>query len=140
MEKIDKTLVFTGSIVVAPAEDISGVWVGHCLDFDVISQGNDPHEAIEAVIEAVAMTVMDDLQAGLDPCERRAPDEYWVRLAKVLRHGEQVRLSDVRGDRKLVIATQATFVFERKLKQNNNDFSQFNLPPETARINQQVAA
>jgi hypothetical protein len=140
MEKFDKTLVLTGSIVVAPAEDISGVWVGHCLDFDVISQGSDPHEAIEAVIEAVAVTVLDDLQAGLDPCDRRAPEEYWVDLAKVLKHGEQVRLSDVKGDCKLVIATQATFVFERKLKQNNDGFSQFNLPPETARINPQMAA
>ncbi|HET7502088.1 MAG TPA: hypothetical protein VFK02_13820 [Kofleriaceae bacterium] len=140
MEKCDKTLVLTGSIVVAPAEDIAGLWVGHCLDFDVISQGSGPHEAIEAVIEAVAMTVLDDLHAGLDPCDRRAPDEYWGRLANVLKHGEQVRLADVKSDCKLVIATQATFVFERKLKQNDDGFSQFNLPPETARINHQVAA
>lgn len=139
MEKVDKTLVFTSSLIVAPAEDIVGVWVGHCLDFDVISQGSDPHEAIEAVIEAVAMTVMDDLRAGVDPCDRRAPEEYWVRLAKVLRSGEQVRLSDLKGDSKVVIATQTTFVFER-LMRLSDDFSQFNLPPDTARINQQMAA
>lgn len=139
MEKLDKTLVLTGSIVVAPAEDIAGVWVGHCLDFDVISQGSDPQEAIEAVIEAVAMTVLDDLDAGLDPRERRAPDEDWARLAKVLKHGDLVKLSDVKGDRELIIATQATFIFERLMRQNDG-FKQFNLPPDTARINHQAAA
>lgn len=140
MEKVDKALVFTGSIVVEPAEDISGVWVGHCLDFDVISQGSDPREAIEAVIEAVAMTLLDDLQNNLDPRDRRAPDEFWVRLAKILKNGEEVKLADVKSDHRVLIATQATFVFERLVNQNSDGFSQFNLPPDTARINQQSAA
>ncbi|HEX3479295.1 MAG TPA: hypothetical protein VHT91_29930 [Kofleriaceae bacterium] len=141
MEKFDKTLVLTGSIVVAPAEDIAGVWVGHCLDFDIISQGDNPNEAIEAVIEAVAMAILDDLQAGLDPCDRpRAPDEDWVRLAKVLKHGQQVKLSDVKADHKMVLATLARFVFEPRAKHDHDGFDQFNVPPETAHVNHQWAA
>jgi predicted RNase H-like HicB family nuclease len=90
MLKVDKTLVFASWIVVEPAEDIPGVWVGHCLDFDVISQGDSPHDAIDSVNEAIAMTVVDDLHHGLDPNERRAPAEFWDRLVHILKHGDQV--------------------------------------------------
>lgn len=139
MLKVDKTLVFASWIVVEPAEDIPGVWVGHCLDFDVISQGDSPHDAIDSVNEAVAMTVVDDLHHGLDPSERRAPAEFWDRLAYVLRHGDQVKLSEVTADRKIVLATQVTLVLER-LQQNSAEFNQFNVPPATAHVDPQAHA
>lgn len=141
MLKVDKTLVFTSWMVVEPAEDIPGIWVGHCLDFDVISQGDNPQKAIDSVTEAVAMTVVDDLQNGLDPNERRAPAEFWDRLAHVLKHGEQVKISELKGDSKFVLAAQVTLVLERKLRQNSaEDFSQFNVPPATAHVDQQLCA
>ena len=87
---LDKMLVFTSWMVVEPAEDMPGVWVAHCLDFDVISQGDSLQLAIDSVTEAVAMTVVDDLQNGLEPNDRRAPAEYWEHLARVLKHGTQV--------------------------------------------------
>jgi len=141
MLKVDKTLVFASWIIVEPAEDIPGVWVAHCLEFDVISQGENPHHAIDSVTEAVAMTVVDDLHNGLDPNERRAPAEYWDRLAQVLKHGSQVSLSEVTGDANVVLATQVTLVFERRLQQNSAEaFSQFNVPPTTAHVNPQARA
>ncbi|HUC00407.1 MAG TPA: hypothetical protein VMS11_11325 [Solirubrobacterales bacterium] len=141
MEKLDKSLVFTSSIVVAPAEDIAGMWVGHCLNFDVISQGSNPNEAFEAVIEAVAMAVLDDLDAGLDPRERpSAPAEDWALLVDAMKHGQKVRLSDVKADsRNVVLATQATFVFEHPM-QDHDGFKPFTMPSDTALINQQAAA
>lgn len=140
MPNVDKTLVFTSWVVVEPAEDIPGLWVGHCLDLDVISQGNDPHDAIESVTEAITMTVMDDLHHGLDPTGRRAPAEFWERLAHVLKHGHQVKLSEVTGERKIVLVTQVTLVLERLQQDSTEDFSKFNVPPATAHINSMASA
>lgn len=143
MLKVDKTLVFASWVVVEPAEDIPGLWVSHCLDFDVVAQGESAQQAIEAVSEAVAMTVLDDVTHGLDPNERRAPPEYWEQLAHVLKHGQQVKLSEVTG--KVTLATQVTLVLERLVEHNNDraapsDFSQFNVPPATAHVDHICAA
>lgn len=140
MPKGDKTLVFTSWIVIEPAEDIPGMWVGHCLDFDVMSQGDTPHDVIESVTEAITMTVEDDLHNGLDPSERRAPDEFWDRLAHLLKHGKQVKLSEVTGERKVVFATQVTLVLERQPQDSAEDFSKFNVPPATAHVDLQASA
>lgn len=134
------TLVFTSWVMVEPAVDIPGVWVGHSLDFDVISQGNSPQNAIEAVTEAVAMTIIDDVQHQLDPGERRAPSEFWDRLAQVLKHGERVKISELSGTRKVVAATELTLVLERIRNNNAEDFSRFNVPPATALVDQMCAA
>lgn len=136
MLKIDKTLVFASWIFVEPAEDIPGLWVAHCLDFDVISQGDNPAHAIESVTEAVAMTLLDDLHHDLDPNERRAPAEFWDQLAHVLKHGNQVKISEV-VDKvgKAKIATQVTLVVERLVRPSNGpDFSQFHVPPATIHV------
>jgi hypothetical protein len=88
--------------------------------------------------EAVAMTVVDDLQNSLDPNDRRAPAEFWDRLAHVLKHGSPVRISDVTPGGKLVLATQMTLVLERA-QQSADDFSQFNVPPAMGHIEPQRA-
>lgn len=133
MLKVDKTLVFASWVFVEPAEDIPGLWVAHCLDFDVISQGESPKSAVDSVTEAVAMTVVDDLENGLDPNDRRAPAEFWDQLAHVLRHGNQVKLTEVGGMGKAKIATQVTLVLERMVHDGTN-FQQFNVPPATAHV------
>jgi predicted RNase H-like HicB family nuclease len=80
-------------IVIHPAEDVPGQWVSHCLEFDVISQGNDARHALEMVSEAIELTVLDDLAIGRDPRDRRAPqedwDEMWGRLQSL--HGRPLR-------------------------------------------------
>jgi predicted RNase H-like HicB family nuclease len=138
MLKADKRLVFASWIVVEPAEDIPGLWVSHCLDFDVISQGETPQDAIDAVTEAVAMTVVDDLHSDLDPSERRAPAEFWDRLVHILKHGDQVKLSEFKG--KAFLATQVTLVLERLAATTAADFSQFNVPAAMAHVDFSRAA
>lgn len=83
------------SVLVTPATDQPGAWVAHCLNLDVVSQGDSIEHALEMVREAVVMAVNDDLEAGLDPLERApAPDEYWGVFDHVHRMGcpvDQVR-------------------------------------------------
>jgi hypothetical protein len=92
------------------------------------------------VTEAITMTVMDDLHNGLDPNERRAPAEFWDRLAHVLKYGNQVKLSEVTGERKIVLVTQVTLVLERLQQDSAGDFSKFNVPPATAHIDPVASA
>lgn len=54
-------------------------WAAHCLDFDIVSQGDGPLDAFLDVYEALTVWLEDDLVRGFDPTERRpAPSEYWV--------------------------------------------------------------
>jgi predicted RNase H-like HicB family nuclease len=138
--RIEDTLVLTGWVMVEPAEDIPGLWVAHCLDLDVISQGDSPSEAVESVREAMEMTVLDDLNSGLNPSERgRAPEEFWARLAHVLKHGSEVKIADVSGP--ALLAIQMTLVFERVRHDHRDDYnSTMFVPPATARVDQPCAA
>jgi predicted RNase H-like HicB family nuclease len=141
MQKDDKTLVFASWVIVEPAEDIPGVWVAHWLELDVISQSDSPQDAIASITEAVAMTVVDDLKNGIDSDERRAPPEFWARLAHVIKHGSEVKISEVKGDSKFVLAAQVTLILERQAPHDSVEpFSQFNLAPEMARADQQSCA
>lgn len=134
----DKTQVFTSWVVVTPAEDIVGVWVAHALEFDIISQGSSPVQALESVTEAVAMAVADDLNSGLDPRDRRAPGEYWERLVHVLKNGTPVNFAEVR--RPATIVKQVTLAFERvSVADHPVDLDQLvQLTPDTAGL--QLAA
>lgn len=48
------------NIKIFEAPDIPGVWVAHCVNYDVISQGNSPVHAFEMVIEALQM-ILDEI-------------------------------------------------------------------------------
>jgi predicted RNase H-like HicB family nuclease len=56
-------------IHVTPSE-ISGQWVSHCLNFDVVSQGDSPEHAYQMALEATELVVLDDLAHGLNPFDR----------------------------------------------------------------------
>ncbi|MBS2028705.1 MAG: hypothetical protein JST54_12460 [Deltaproteobacteria bacterium] len=71
-------------VTVRPSEDVPGQWVAHCLNIDVVSQGNSLAHAFEMIMEASLQTVMDDVAAGRDPDERRAPQEFWTDLWKTM--------------------------------------------------------
>ena len=60
--------------------DVPGQWTSHCLDLDIVSQGNDPAHALAMLEEAVTLCVLNDLLDGLDPRQVRAqaPDESWT--------------------------------------------------------------
>lgn len=73
------------------AEDLPGQWVAHCLDLDVVTQGDGASHAIQMLAEAVAMTIEHARAAGRDPFTgRRAPQESWDELYDLLEHGERV--------------------------------------------------
>ena len=73
-------------LTVRRAPDLPGQWLAHCLDLDVMTQGNSLAHAIEMAREAVRMVIEDDLDAGRDPLDRRAPEEDWTELYAVLDH------------------------------------------------------
>lgn len=77
--------------VIRPAKDVRGQWVAHCLDLDVVTQGNSLRHALEMAHEAAQSTILDDLNAGEDPLDRRAPREFWDEMWKQLMPKSQVR-------------------------------------------------
>lgn len=90
---------------VHPAEDIDGEWVAHCLDLDVVSQGNSLKNAFDMVIEATLMVVCDDLNAGRDPLERRAPKKFWDPMWAIVQKGNKLErnaLAEGKVDQKTV--------------------------------------
>jgi predicted RNase H-like HicB family nuclease len=80
-------------VVVKRAPDLPGWWIAHCLDIDVLSQGDSLQDALESIPEAVRIAVVDDLQMGREPLRRRAPDEYWAELAEIQRQGNPLFLT-----------------------------------------------
>ncbi|NOU33335.1 MAG: hypothetical protein HOO96_36015 [Polyangiaceae bacterium] len=63
--------------MVREAPDLPGQWVAHCLDFDVISQGNSPTHAFQMIAEAANMFALHELNAGREPMGSAAPDASW---------------------------------------------------------------
>lgn len=91
-------------VVVRPAPDLPKTWVAHCLDLDVISQGDSPLHAIDSVFEAVRMTVDSDLERGADPFARRAPEENWTDLWSIVRRGDRTPTLSAARQRHLLAA------------------------------------
>src|SRR5882724_3261643 len=85
--------VFNLWVVVRPAEDLPDQWVAHCLDLDVVSQGNTFQQAMEMVFEASSMIVADDIVAGRDPSSRRAPENFWEELIAIVTTGQSFSFS-----------------------------------------------
>ncbi len=67
--------------------DAPGQWTAHCLELDVVTQGESVAHALRMLSEACTMTLACDLEAGRDPFERRAPESYWVELYRVVCKG-----------------------------------------------------
>jgi len=72
------------------AKDVPGEWVGHCLDLDVVTQGTSLQHAMRMLGDACYMTVCDDVQAGRDPQDRRAPQPFWDCMFNMVAHGRTV--------------------------------------------------
>ena len=67
---------------VYPATDLPGVWVGHCLDLDLVTQGPSENDALLALREAIDLVYEWDKENGLDPllCRKPAPQEEWLKF------------------------------------------------------------
>ena len=73
-----------------PSDDVPGDWEAHCLEFDLISQGQSLIEALELCLESAAIHVRESLREQRDPYATRAPDEFWDLRNKVLDGGEKL--------------------------------------------------
>lgn len=76
-------MTVTLSVLLFPPEDLPSVWLAHCLEIDVITQGNSVPHAIEMLLEAVEMTWNADVVHHLNPFRRRAPEEEWALFRKL---------------------------------------------------------
>ena len=54
-------------VLVTRSCDLPGQWVGHCLNLDVVSQGDSIEHAFQMVQEAVQFLVEEDVQAVKKP-------------------------------------------------------------------------
>lgn len=72
-------------VLATPAPDLPGKWNAHCLDLDIVTQGESLQHAFQMANEAVLLAVGDDIVNGLDPRGRkRAPQEDWDLLHRVV--------------------------------------------------------
>ena len=74
--EFDVTLPF--HVLVYPAPDIEGQWIAHCLELDMIAQG-DSNEDARAVLDDQFRVLLEyNLEHGLVPIQvRPAPPEIW---------------------------------------------------------------
>lgn len=76
------------SVIVTPSE-VKGQWVAHCLNIDLVTQGDSVQHAFAMALESVRTVVADDLKQGLDPLDRKeAPEECWKLMNETVRHGQ----------------------------------------------------
>jgi len=87
-------------VIARPSKDVEGQWVGHCLEFDVVSQGDSLDHAIRRVLDATTMVVADDLHKHRDPRQRRAPEDYFETLSRVISSGQKVPLDLALADKR----------------------------------------
>lgn len=79
--------------VIIPAPDIPGVLISHCLNYDVMSQGDSIKDAVDMLKEAVDIALTSD--GGLHTLEEYlAPKECWVGEIFLYDNGE-VRIPDL---------------------------------------------
>jgi hypothetical protein len=113
--KVPKEMKFADDlwVVLKPAPDITGMWVSHCLDLDLMSQGDSPDHAFKMMIEALSLTIAEDLIAGLDPKRRGAqtPAEDWEEQARVARDGHRVEFAQLKNE-KAIVAVNLKFALE----------------------------
>lgn len=77
-QRIEMSLDVPLRVVVFPSPDIPGQWVGHCLELDLVSQGDSEIHALEMVRAAVSGLYEYNVRHGLLPLQvRPAPPEVW---------------------------------------------------------------
>lgn len=108
-------------IVLRRSAELQGVWVAHCLDFDVISQGSSFDLALQMVFEAIMMTAIDDLRRGVEPRERSAPPEYWDEMWAIVADPQAGRgaLPDPGADLERVSLAVVTVEMELQVRRSD---------------------
>lgn len=116
MQRMDER-IFNVWVIARPAPDVPGQWIAHCLDFDVVSQGDTLDHALRMVHEAAVMVALDDLNKGRDPLARRAPADLFGELYGLFERGQKLSFQELQaaeaGKRIVAFATQFELRFER---------------------------
>lgn len=114
-------------VVFKPAEDIAGHWVGHCLSLDVVTSGTSLAHAMGMLVDAVGMTLEEDLDQGRDPHARKAPQNFWDDLSRIIKEGRPVTMGEVLSPRKnehwKALAQQIMFRLDRSRQVEGQEFS-----------------
>lgn len=121
-------------IIFRPAADIPGQWVAHNLDLDVVTQGDSLTHAILMAQEATEMVLVDDIAAGRDLMDRRAPGKHWDDMWKTIRGKDSVPLRGnlaaemkKRGDLKWLVG-QFSFAVEATTAKKKRRSAQVEMP------------
>lgn len=87
-EEEERLAETTLTVLVTPATELPGQWVAHCLNIDLVTQGDSVQHAFAMAREAILMVVRDDIEHGRDPLQRKeAPAECWAPLMMIHKHG-----------------------------------------------------
>ena len=106
-------VAFSGWVYISRAESVPGEWIAHCLDFDIVTQGSSPQQALAMAREAVEMCIADDLNSGLNPFERRADPEDWAPLYRLFEHHAAIPVDTMDRTTFNEFAVQMTFELVR---------------------------
>ena len=75
--QFDVTVPF--HVLVYPAPDVEGQWIAHCLELDMIVQGDSDEHARTVLLDQFQVLLEYNLQHGLVPIQiRPAPTEVWT--------------------------------------------------------------
>jgi predicted RNase H-like HicB family nuclease len=80
-----------------PSEDIAGQWIVHCLELDVVTQGDSAENAVQMLDDALNILAYENMKDGRPPFEfRSAPPEDW----ELYRRAEPIgtHLLRIKGD------------------------------------------
>jgi predicted RNase H-like HicB family nuclease len=79
------------SVLFKTDPELPGQWVAHCLNWDLVTQGNSLEHATKMIVEAIALTIEEDHAARLDPSQRAsAPEEFWLEFRSILDKGDRL--------------------------------------------------
>lgn len=80
-------------VLIAPAHDVPGQWLAHCLELDVVSQGNSAPHALDMIAEAIELLAESNVKAGKPPLSfHSAPLEEW----EAYKNGEEAAVRPLR--------------------------------------------
>ena len=70
------------SVLIHREPGLEGQWVAHCLNWDLVSQGDSPANAVTMIVE--------DAKEELAPNDRPpAPDDPWKLFANTQQHSRE---------------------------------------------------
>jgi len=62
--------------ILKPSKDLKNQWVAHCLDLDLVTQGNSISHAYNMMIEAINIIIKCSNDMGVES-GKLAPEKYW---------------------------------------------------------------